>query len=572
MVDKFEIARILDECGTLLELKGENPFRSRAYHTAARAIEQYEGDFSEAITKNTLTQIAGIGDTIRDKINEIATTGKLAFHEKLLGELPPGIGELLRVGGLGPKKIKILYDQLGIKSVADLQAACERGDVAKIKGFGDKTQAKILEGIAFLDKAGKRFLLPEAEGLAERLLERVRAVPGVKRAEVCGSLRRRKETIADVDLLVSAKDPEPVMDAFAQANVRQVLGRGPTKSSVILHNGMQADLRVVPDESFAFALHYFTGCKEHNIAMRQRAIDQGLRLNEYALEGKGKKLKSKDEEELFRHLGLDYIPPELRENTGEIAAAAEHRLPALITVDDLVGTFHCHTEYSDGSNTLEEMALAAKKLGLKFLGIGDHSQSLTIARGLTAERVKQQHEEIDRVNAKLKGITLLKGIECDILQDGRLDFDDTVLASFEYVVASVHSHFKQSREEMTERIIRAIRNPFVSILGHATGRLLLRREGYTIDVDRVLAVAKETGTVVEINAHPNRLDIDWLNVKKAKALGIKLAIDPDAHRTTEVPLLKYGIDVARRGWLTKEDVVNTRPWPEARKLMKQGRT
>jgi DNA polymerase (family X) len=570
MVDKFEIARILDECGTLLELKGENPFRSRAYHTAARAIEQYEGDFSEAITKNTLTQIAGIGDTIRDKINEIATTGKLAFHEKLLADLPAGIGDLLRVGGLGPKKIKILYDQLGIKTVADLQAACERGDVAKIKGFGDKTQTKILEGIAFLDKAGKRFLLPEAEGLAERLLERVRAVPGVKRAEVCGSLRRRKETIADVDLLVSAKDPEPVMDAFAQANVRQVLGRGPTKSSVILHNGMQADLRVVPDESFAFALHYFTGCKEHNIAMRQRAIDQGLRLNEYALEGKGKKLKAKDEEELFRHLGLDYIPPELRENTGEIAAAAEHRLPELITVDDLVGTFHCHTEYSDGSNTLEEMALAAKKLGLKYLGIGDHSQSLTIARGLTADRVKQQHEEIDRVNAKLKGITLLKGTECDILQDGRLDFDDTVLASFEYVVASVHSHFKQSREEMTERILRAIRNPFVSILGHATGRLLLRREGYTIDVDRVLAVAKETGTVVEINAHPNRLDIDWLSVKKAKSLGIKLAINPDAHSTGELALLKYGVDVARRGWLTREDVVNTHPWPEARKLLKQG--
>jgi DNA polymerase (family 10) len=571
MVDKFAIARILDECGTLLELKSENPFRSRAYHTAARAIEQYEGDFNQAIEKNTLTTIAGIGDTIRDKINEIATTGKLAFHEKLLAELPAGIGELLRIGGLGPKKIKILYDQLGITSVADLQAACERGDVAKVKGFGAKTQTKILEGIGFLDKAGQRFLLPEAEALGEKLLERIKAVPGVKRAELCGSLRRRKETIADIDLLVSAKDPEPVMDALAKANVRQVLGRGPTKSSVLLHNGMQADLRVVDDEAFAFALHYFTGGKDHNIAMRQRAIDHGLRLNEYALEGKGKKLKAKDEVELYKHLGLDYISPELRENTGEIAAAEAHRLPALITTDDLVGTFHCHTTYSDGANSLEEMALAAKKLGLKYLGIADHSQSLTIARGLTPERLKQQHAEIDALNVKLKGITLLKGTECDILQDGRLDFDDKVLATCDYVVASVHTYFKQSSEEMTARIIKAIRNPYVSILGHATGRILLRREGYTVDVDRILEAAAATGTVVEINAHPNRLDLSWINVKKAKTLGIKLAINPDAHRTGELPLIKYGIDVARRGWLTKDDVINTRPWSEARKFFKQAK-
>jgi len=568
MVDKFAIARIFDECGTLLELKGENPFRTRAYHNAARAIEQYEGDFNAAIEKDKLTEIRGIGETLRDKVKEIAATGKLAFHEKLLAEFPAGIGDLLRIGSLGPKKIKILHDQLGITSVADLKAACERGDVAKVKGFGEKTQTKILEGIAFLDKAGQRFLLPEAELLGEALLERVRAVPGVKRAELCGSVRRRKETVADIDLLVSAKDPGPVMDVFTQANVRQVLGRGPTKCSVLLHNNQQADLRVVEDEAFPFALHYFTGCKEHNIALRQRAIDRGLRLNEYALEGRGKKLTAQDEAELYRHLGLDFIPPELRENTGEIEAAAAGRLPELITQDDLVGTFHCHTDASDGANTLEEMAQAAKRLGLKYLGIGDHSQSLSIARGLTPDRVKRQHEEIDALNVRLKGFTVIKGTECDILQDGRLDFDDKVLATFEYVVASVHSHFNQSREEMTARIVRAVKHPLVSILGHATGRILLRRDSYAVDVDRVLEAAAEAGTVVEINAHPNRLDLDWLHVKKAKALGIKLAINPDAHRTSEIALLKYGVDVARRGWLTKADVVNTRSWPEARKQLK----
>ncbi|HMO34821.1 MAG TPA: PHP domain-containing protein, partial [Gemmatales bacterium] len=357
----------------------------------------------------------------------------------------------------------------------------------------EKTQAKILEGISFLDTAGQRVLIESAEKLGLRLLEQIRKVPGVQRSELCGSLRRRKETVADLDILVSASHAAKVMEAFTQLpEMQQVLAQGETKSSVILKEGMQADLRVVPDACFAFALHYFTGSKEHNIAMRQRAIDHGYRLNEYGLEGGKKKLSARTETELFAHLELDYIPPELRENTGEIAAAARHELPELITLEDLVGTFHCHTTYSDGTHSLEEMAHTAKKMGLRYLGIGDHSQSLHVAHGLTPERVKKQWKEIDHLNEKLNGFQLLKGTEVDILPDGTLDFEDKLLEGFDYVVASVHTHFTQSREQMTARILRAMRHPHVDILGHATGRLLLRRDSYALDVDAVLETAAET--------------------------------------------------------------------------------
>lgn len=569
MVDKAFIAKLLDDCGTLLALKGENDFRCRAYHNGARAIEQYEGDFVGAVQRDELGHIPGIGETLTAKIKEIVTTGKLAFHEKLKEEIPKGLVEMLRIGGLGPKKIALLHETLKITTVAELQKACEQDKIASLKGFGEKTQAKILEGIAFLDKVGNRFLLQDAEMIGQRLLELVQSVKGVQRCQLCGSLRRRKETVADLDVLVSAKDADKVMDAFTQApDVEQVLGRGPTKSSVLLKQGIQADIRVVEDSSFAFASHYFTGSKEHNIAMRQRAIDFGLRLNEYALEGSKKKLPAMTEEELFAHLKLDYIPPELRENTGEIVAAEKHELPKLITLDDLVGTLHCHTTYSDGANTLEEMALVAKALGLKYLGIGDHSQSLNVARGLTPQRVKQQWKEIDALNKKLTGIRLLKGTECDILPDGTLDFDDTLLSGFDYVVASVHTHFTQTRQQMTERIVKAISNPHVDILGHATGRLLLKREGYELDLDAVMKAAAKSGTIIEINAHPARLDLDWLHVKQGRSLGIHFAINPDAHSTEDISLLKYGIDVARRGWLTKADVINTLPWDKARKLLK----
>jgi DNA polymerase (family X) len=447
--------------------------------------------------------------------------------------------------------------------------------VAELRGFGEKTQAKILEGIDFLGQGADRVRIDEALPLAELLLQQLADCPGVIRIELCGSLRRRKETIKDIDILISSNKPGPIMDAFVKLpQVVQVIAHGDTKSSIIaagVDGGkrvvMNADLRIVSDKQFPFALHYFTGSKEHNIAMRQRAIQYGLRLNEYELAGEGKSIPCKDEADLFKALGLDYIPPELREHTGEIEAAATHHIPTLIEPDELQGAFHCHTVASDGHATLEEMVQAARKLGLKYLGIGDHSQSLTVANGLTPERVRKQHAEIDALNAKLKGFRVFKGTECDILADGSLDFDDELLATFDYVVASVHTHFGQSQEDMTARIIKAIRHPRVTMLGHATGRLLLRREGYKVDLEALLQEAAKHGTLIEINAHPQRLDIDWLHCKRAKALGVQLVINPDAHSTHDIAYVEYGVNVARRGWLEKKDVFNTQTAAQVAKAL-----
>jgi len=565
-MDKEQVAAILDEIGTLLEIQGENPFRCQAYHNAARAIEQLETNLADVIAAGKLGDIPGIGETLRGKITTLVTTGQLPFYEDLRKKTPPGLLQMLRLPGMGPKKVKALYDQLGIDSLDKLKTACEAGQVAGLKGFGAKTQQKIFEGIAFASEAGQRVRLDQALAIGQALLEALRQCPGVIRSELCGSLRRRKEIIRDIDLLVSADDADAVMDCFVKLpGVSQVVARGDTKASVTVGRSLgsgrvvlNADLRVVRDEQYPFALHYFTGSKEHNIAMRARAQEFGLKLNEYELAGDGKRIPCKDEADLFRALNLDYLPPEMREHTGELDLAAEHRVPALIEPDDLRGLFHCHTNWSDGTATLEEMALAAKELGFKYLGIADHSQSLTVANGLSPERVRKQQAEIDALNARLRGIKLFKGIECDILADGSLDYDDTVLASFDYVVASVHSHFNQTDAEMTARIVRAIRHPRVTMLGHATGRLLLRREGYHVDLEAVLQAAVEHGTLVEINAHPMRLDLDWIHCKRARALGVQLVINPDAHSTGELAYFRYGVDVARRAWLEKKDVFNTR--------------
>jgi DNA polymerase (family 10) len=571
-MEKEQVAAALDEVGTLLELQGENAFKCNAYHNAARTIEQLETNLADAIGSGQLAEMRGIGDRLREHILELHRTDHLAQLDELRRKTPPGLLTMMRIQGLGPKKVKALYDQLGIDDLDKLRAACEAGQVAALKGFGEKTQQKILEGIQFLGQSGHRVRIDQALPLAEALLEGIRSAPGIIRSELCGSLRRRKETIADIDILVSSDDPEPIMERFVNLpGVNQVLGRGDTKSSVIVVGSrgvtMQADLRVVKDSQFAFALHYFTGCKEHNIALRQRAIDRGLRLNEYALAGPDRSIPCKDEADLFKAFGLDYIPPEMREHTGEIELAETHRLPKLVEVDDIRGVFHCHTNASDGSNTLEEMAEAARALGLQYLGIGDHSQSLTVANGLSPRRVAEQQARIDTLNAKMKGFHIFKGIECDILADGRLDFDDDVLASFDYVVASVHSYFKQSREEMTARIVRAVSHPRVTMLGHATGRLLLRREGYQVDLEAVLQAAAKHGTMVEINAHPQRLDLDWVHCKRAKALGVKLVINPDAHSTEDIALYTYGVDVARRAWLEKKDVFNTQTLAQVTKAL-----
>jgi DNA polymerase (family 10) len=564
-MDKQQVAAILDEIGTLLELQGENPFRCQAYRNAARAIEQLEEDLAVVVSAGRLGSVRGVGETLQEKITSLVNTGELLFYDELKARTPPGLLEMLRLPGVGPKKVKALYGELGIDDLDKLRQACLQGQVAGLKGFGAKTQQKILEGLEFLSKAGQRVRLDQTV-LARVLLEGLRDCPGLQRLELCGSLRRRKETIQDIDLLASANDPGPVMDRLVGLpGVVQVIGRGETKCSVVVDRDlgrgrqhMNADLRVVTDEQFPFALHYFTGSKEHNVALRGRAQHYGLKLNEYELTGTDGPVACKDEADIFRALDLDYIPPELRENTGEIEAAAQHRLPRLVEPNDLQGTFHCHTTWSDGTASIKEMAQAAQELGLKYLGIADHSQSLVVAYGLTPDRVRQQQAEIDQVNERLKDFRIFKGTECDILPDGRLDFDDDLLATFDYVVASVHTNFNQSQAEMTSRIVRAISNPHVTMLGHATGRVLLRRDGYKLDLEAVLQAAVKYGTLVEINAHPQRLDIDWIACKRAKALGVKLVINPDAHSMAELAYTQYGIDVARRGWLEKDDIFNTR--------------
>lgn len=560
---KDEVAGALEEIGVLLQLKGENDFRVRAYMNGARIISQVEGDLKALVASGRLSEIRGIGDTLQEKITALVTTGHLKFLDDLRSTVPSGLLEMLRLPGVGPKKVKALHDELGIDSIAKLKAACEAGSVAELKGFGEKTQKKILEGIAFLDTIGQRVRFDAAQPLAMRLLEQVRKMPGVIRAEVCGSLRRCRETSKDIDILASSEHSGPIMDAFVKLpEVIHVTGHGPTKSSAIVQLGqvtLNADLRVVTESQFPFALVHFTGSKDHNVRLRQRAIERGWSLNEYSLGDDKKLISCADESAVYQALGLTWIPPEMREDTGEIEASEAGKLPELVEHSDLRGVFHNHTTYSDGTATLEAMALKCRELGWEYFGVGDHSQSLTVANGLKPETVRKQWKEIDALNKKLKGIRILKGTECDILIDGSLDYDGELLSGFDYVVASVHTHFALSEEEQTERVCRALAHPAVTMLGHATGRLLLRREGYKIDLNQVIRTAAKHGKMIEINAQPSRLDLDWTYVKQAKAAGVILVINPDAHSPAELEYTTYGVNVARRGWLAKEDLFNTLP-------------
>lgn len=543
----------------MLELQGENPFRCRAYHNAAEALKSLPNDLHEMVASGKLGEIAGIGETMLAKISQLVASGHLPAYDELKRQTPPGLFALLRVPGLGPKKIKTLREDLKITSLADLRSAAEAGKIAALKGFGAKTEAKVLEGIRFIEAVGDRILLSDALRLVTPILKAIREHPKVIRAEPAGSLRRRRETIGDLDIVFSSKAPHEVLDDFVRLpEVAQVLVHGPTKASVRLAEGVQCDARGVLDDQFAFALHYFTGSKNHNIAMRRRAIAQGLKLNEYALEGDSGSVPCKSEADLFKALGLDFIPPELREDLGEIELAETHKLPKLIELDDLKGTFHCHTDWSDGAATLEAMVEAAQAQGLTYLGIADHSKSAGYARGLSIDRVHDQWKAIDALNAKLgKSFRVYKGTECDILPDGSLDYPDDVLEGFDYVVASVHSSFGLSREAMTDRIVRAIEHPLVTMLGHPTGRLLLTRDQYEVDLDRVIAAAADRGVIIEINANPHRLDLDDLHARSAKDRGVTIAINPDAHATDGFEDLAFGVSVARRAGLTAKDIFNT---------------
>ena len=577
---KGEIAAVLEEIATLLELKDENPFKIRAYANAARSLETFGGNLSDLQDEEALEKIPGIGKAIAAKIKELAATGSLKYLEELRADFPAAILELFSIPGLGAKKIKALYEKLHISSIAQLQKACESGRVAELPGFGETTQGKICHAIADRAKHFGSFQFGQIAGEAESLRNDLAAHPDALHACVAGSYRRRREIVRDLDLVVATKKPAAVTKFFLEHPlVESVIAQGPTKSSVRLRSQIQCDLRVVSAAEYPFALNYFTGSKEHNIELRNRALKRGWTLNEYRLApapappGARKKRSTtripqvRDETELYRAFDLDFIPPELRENRGEFEAAANHSLPRLIEKENLRGTFHCHTTASDGHNTLEEMAQAAQALGLEYLGIAEHSRSSIQAHGLDAAKLRAQVAAIRKLNKKFDGFQLFAGVECDILRDGKLDFDDDLLSELDYAVASIHSVFNLSEAEMTRRIIRAISNPFVTILAHPTGRLLLQREPYVVNLPAIIDAAAETGTWIEINAAPKRLDLDWRWWPLAKEKGVKCVINPDAHRVERLQDLWFGIGVARKGWLTKEDVMNCLPLGKIEKAL-----
>ena len=566
---KDQVASALREIGTILELQGENPFKCRAYLNGARTLETSATDLTELVRTNRLGELPGIGDALREKITTLITTGKLPYLEELRSSIPAGLLPLLDLPGLGPKKLRALRDKLKIESLAALTQACQDGRLAALEGFGEKTATNLLEAIDRHANYKKLHRLGTALPAARTLLEHLKQSPLVLHAEIAGSLRRGKEVVKDLDLIASSKKPKEVMKLFVSSpNVEKVVNHGETKSSVILAGGIPCDLRVIPPESWATALAHFTGSKEHNIALRQRAIDQGLHLSEWGLlKGKSKTpLKLKDEKDLHKALGLAFIPPELREDSGEIAAAEKDELPDLLTRDQIRGCLHNHTLASDGQDSLSSMAQAAAEQGLEWLGVADHSKSSFQANGLDAKRLEKQIEEIRLLNSKKPKCTLLSGTECDILKDGKLDFPDSLLSELDYVVASVHSGFTSDEKEMTQRIIRAMENPHVTCLGHPTGRLLLEREAYPLNIPKILDAAAATGTWIELNANPWRLDLDWRWWHKARDLGILCCINPDAHKTSHLRFLDFGVTLARKGWLRAQDVVNTRTLSQLRKL------
>ncbi|MGJ7046060.1 DNA polymerase/3'-5' exonuclease PolX [Thermoanaerobacterium thermosulfurigenes] len=568
-MDKKTVTDILNEIGLLLELKGENPFKSRAYYNAARTIEVLDDDIEKLIKEDRLKDVKGIGDALNKKLTELITTGRLEYYENLKASIPEGLIEMLKIPGLGPKKIKTLYDKLDIKTVGELEYACIENRLVELPGFGEKTQKKILEGIQFIKQfSGKHLFMDaylEATSLKQYLVDSGLTI----RCEIAGSLRRRKETVKDIDILATCDNPEKLMDVFTKyEGIRDIVAKGETKTSVILKSGINVDLRVVKDEEFPYALHHFTGSKEHNTAMRHRAKQMGIKMNEYGLFKDDLLVKCYDEDDIFKSLALQYIPPELRENMGEIEAAEKGLLPILIDEKDIKGVFHVHTIYSDGANTISEMVNAARDCGYKIIGITDHSKSAFYANGLKEEDVLRQLDEIDELNNKYSDIKILKGIESDILKDGSLDYDEDILRRLDFVIASVHSNFKMTKDDMTERIIKAIKNKYTKIIGHLTGRLLLARDGYDIDVYKIIDSVAEYGKIIEINGSPYRLDLDWRYIKYAKEKGVKFAICPDAHRIEGLDDMKYGIGIARKGWLEAKDVINTYEYDELKKVLK----
>ena len=570
-ITNADIASIFNKVADLLEIKGENPFKVRAYRNAARTIENIGKSLSDLVEEGyDLTKLPGIGHDLSEYIKEIVKTGKFSKLEKLQKEIPSHLVDMLSIEGLGPKRIKVLYETLHVESMEDLRRAAESGEILKLPGFGPTLVEKILKGIRLAKKAGHRFRIDVAKNYAEDLVSYIKQIDGIIHIDVAGSYRRRKETVGDLDILVTAKDWEKVTDHFVKySGIKEVVSKGPTRSTVILKSDLQVDLRSVPNESYGAALHYFTGSKAHNIAIRTIGVKLGLKINEYGIFKGEKRVGGEKEEDVFNSVGLPFIEPELRENRGEIEAAKSGKLPNLVKLEDIVGDLHMHTKYTDGKNSIEEMAEAAIKKGYKYIAITDHSKRVTVAKGLDEKRLLKQIEEIDKLNEKYKNFTILKGIEVDILEDGTLDLSNDVLKELDVVVGAVHSKFKLSREKQTKRVLKAMDNPYFNILAHPTGRLIGSREGYDIDIEKIIEHAKENGCFLEINAQPERLDLNDINAKLAKEAGVKMAISTDAHNIFTLDYMEYGVNQARRGWCEKKDILNTYPLKELKKLFKR---
>ena len=569
-IHNADIAEIFNKVADLLEILDENPFRVRAYRNAARAI----GGLSQSVAAmveegKDLTELPGIGKDLAGKIGEIVKTGNLSQLQDLEDRIPPQLIRLMKIPGLGPKRVKALYDQLNITSLEDLKKSAEQGEIRKLKGFGEKTEAAILAEMG-REKKEERIKLNIAEEVANGVVSYLKKVEGVSELIVAGSFRRKKETVADLDILATCKKGSKVMDAFVEYGpVDKVVAKGETRSTIVLRSGIQMDLRVVPEASYGAALHYFTGSKAHNIAVRTLGVKKGLKINEYGVFKGAKHTAGKKEEEVFDRVGLPFIEPELREGQGEIEAAQQGKLPKLITLKDIRGDLHVHTKETDGRHSLEQMVEAARQRGYQYIAITEHSKRLSMTHGFDAKRLAKRNDEIDRLNGKLKGFSVLKSIEADILEDGSLDLSDDILKELDLTVCSVHSKFNLPQKKQMERIIRAMDNPYFNILAHPSGRLINERQPYEVDMEGLIKAAKERGCIMEVNAHPDRLDLSDIHCRLAKDNGVKMVVSTDAHSVNDYDLMRFGVWQARRGWLEKEDVLNTRTADELKKLVKR---
>lgn len=570
-VQNSDIAKFFNKLADLLDIQGANPYRVRAYRNAARTVFGLPRNVSEMIQEESdLTELSGIGKDLAGKIKEIVDTGTLHQLEEIEKEMPSELNELMKLEGLGPKRVKVLHRDLGIANLNDLRKCAENGKIQNLEGFGKKTEQRILEGLQEADGEEKRIKLPEAEQRAGALIDYLKETKGIKEITVAGSYRRRKETVGDLDILVTCKRASEVLDRFTRyEDIRKVVSKGKTWSTVLLRSGLQVDLRVLPQVSYGAALHYFTGSKSHNIAVRKLGVKKGLKINEYGVFKGDKRVAGETEKEVFDEVGLVYIEPELRENIGEVEAAQKNRLPDLIKLKDLCGDLHSHTKETDGHHSLEEMAEAAKDHGYEYLAVTEHSKKVTMAKGLNAKRLRKQIDKIDRLNEELDGILLLKGIEVDILEDGSLDLPDDVLKELDLTVCSVRYNRNLSQKKQTERIMRAMDNPCFNILAHPTGRLINERGHYEVDMEKIMEAAVERGCFLEINAHPDRLDLSDRYCKMAKEMNLKVAISTDAHSRMDLDFVRYGVDQARRGWLEAGDVINTRGWKELKKMLRR---